>query len=438
MKWTRRARRYRRLKSLLLLASMGGGAYIRSMHRTYQYRLLPNKEQREALGRALAQTRYIYNSALDDRIQSYNNKKSASYLGLTYKTLTKFDQMKALTQWRKESFNGVKNDWLGAWVQHGALDRLDKAYQAFYRRVKSGGEKAGFPRFKGKRFWKSLDVPHHIGYQVVGNRVNIKGLGKLKIKMHRPLPEGHKQCGLTLTQDGKGWLVSMRVEIEAAPDKKLVMPENVVGVDMGIKRFVTTSLGEEKEKAVLGAYYDYEREYRKEERQLRLKQRAVERSKKASSTLDGCEGKNLAKRRKAVQRLHEKIARRRKDFHHKLSTILVDKCDALAFEDLRVKNMVRNTRLSKSIHDAGWSAFVNMCDYKADGAGKHCVTVDAKGTSQVCSACGAIVRKDLSERTHKCDCGVILDRDHNAAINIKKRAVDVLARYNSSDGKSGS
>ncbi len=186
--------------------------------------------------------------------------------------------------------------------------------------------------------------------------------------------------------------------MEAQP---LPTNDKAVGIDVGLTHFATLSNGE---------HISNPRFFRTDERALAKAQRRLSKEKKGT--------KERAKRRKVSARIHERIANRRRNFAHQLSHALVSMFGLIAFEDLNIKGMVKNHCLAKSVSDAAWNQLVQFTTYKAEEAGRRVVLVDPRGTSQRCSDCGAIVIKDLSERVHDCACGLVLDRDHNAAINI--------------------
>ena len=179
-----------------------------------------------------------------------------------------------------------------------------------------------------------------------------------------------------------------------------------IGLDVGIKEFAVLSSGE----PIANPKY-----LQKSERKLKTIQRSLSRKKKGS--------KNRTKARLKVARQHEKVKNQRKDFHHRASSQLVWRYDKIVVEDLQIQNIVKNHNLAKSISDAGWGEFISMLTYKAESAGRTVEKVPPHGTTQECSRCGTIVKKNLSVRVHICPhCGLVLDRDHNAAINILQRA----------------
>ena len=354
---------------------------------TYKYRLLPTKKQHAALASILEDQRQLYNAALQERIDCYRK---------TGKGLSCFDQIKSLTVCRKD-VDGMGGIPLN--LQRWTIRRLDEAYRAFFRRLKSRNGRAGFPRFRGYGRFNSFGFAEFSGIRLLNNRLHFKGLpGSLRIHFHRPLPEG-KICSAQFTRDDKGWSVCLQIKTEA-PEKKAV--ETSVGIDLGLKTFAYQSDG---------VILPNPRIARKAEKELRRRQRQLARCKR---------GSNRRKKVKAkVAKLHAKILNTRNTWLHQQSARIVNQYDLIAVEDLQVKNMVRNPHLARSISDASWSKFTEMLSYKAEKAGKHIIKVNPKNTSKQCSRCKEMVPKTLATRTHKCGhCGLEMDRDENAALNI--------------------
>lgn len=210
-----------------------------------------------------------------------------------------------------------------------------------------------------------------------------------------------KTC--TIRRDGNQWYACFSVEFEPAP---VPVPDASIGIDVGINAFAVLSDG---------TVIENPKHLRKAEKKLMRKQRRLSARKKGSA--------NRRKARKVVAKIHRKIRNQRADFHHKLSRAIVDRYGLIAVEDLNIQGMVRNHHLAKSISDAGWGQFLNFLAYKAENAGCRVAKVTARYTSINCSGCGEQVDKTLADRIHACPfCGLVLDRDHNAAINILNRA----------------
>ncbi|WP_053958342.1 RNA-guided endonuclease InsQ/TnpB family protein [Sulfobacillus thermosulfidooxidans] len=360
------------------------------MRKTYKYRLYPTKEQEAKIQFTLERCRLLYNRLLDERRVAYNTDKT---------TLNYYNQANTLTE-RKKYIPALKQ--VHSQVLQDVVKRLDKAFQAFFRRVKTG-EKPGYPRFKSVSRYNSFTYPQG-GYSINGNRLVLSKIGEVKIKLHRQ-PQGKIKMCTVVVKNGK-YYACLSCEVE--PN---ILPEShkTVGIDLGVKHLAITSDGE---------FYEHPRFLRESERKLRKKQRSVSRKKKGSS-----------RRRKAIRELakvHEHIANQRRDYAHKVSRRLVNGYGLMAFENLNVQGMVKNHHLAKSIVDASWNQLVQYTTYKAEEAGRRVVLVDPKNTSQLCSNCGEIVPKKLSDRVHRCEhCGYVQDRDINAAQNILKRALVV-------------
>jgi putative transposase len=335
------------------------------------------------------------------RIETFKETGNA----LSYNT-----QAKMLTELR-----GQSTFWhrLHIDIQQDTLRRLDKAYDAFFRRLKSG-ENPGFPRFKGKGRYRSITF-NHLSVNLIRNvdnkfaRVIVPKLGQVKMRYHRCLParlDGSDVHGkiktLTIQRKASSWYANITVEVPNVPKVEI---ESAVGIDVGLESFLTTSDGVKVENP---------RHLRIAEKQLKKKQRHLSRRKKGSH-----------RRRKQVAILakhHEHVANQRRDFHYKTAHALFNQFDAVVVENLQIRNMLKNHYLAKSISDASWGNFVKTLESKAENAGTHLLKVPPHGTSQKCSACDSIVEKSLATRTHQCDCGLTVDRDHNAAINILRAA----------------
>ena len=281
------------------------------------------------------------------------------------------------------------------------LARLDRTYQAFFRRVQRG-DKTGFPRFKGR------DRFHSFTFKEYGNGARLENaclvlskIGRIAVRWSRPLAGTPKT--VTVSREADGWYVS--ISCAEVPSRPLPLTGEETGIDLGLEPFATLATGESIANP---------RVFRVAERHLRRAQRRVTRRVQGSH-----------RRRKAaylLARAHQRVRRTRADFHHKTALALVRQYDRIYHEDLQTANLLRNHHLAKSIADAGWSAFLRILSCKAAEAGKIVVAVPAAFTSQACSGCGVLVQKGLSVRWHRCpDCDTSLHRDHNAARNILAR-----------------
>ena len=293
------------------------------------------------------------------------------------------------------------------------MRRLDKAFKAFFRRIKLG-QVPGFPRFKPEDRWHSVLFPTNgDGIRLKGNRLRVQGFdSQLRVRKHRDV-EG-KVKTISIKREADRWYVVLTSDLGSTNFVPNGKPE--VGIDMGLTNFLTTSGGDKIENPRL---------LKETLPELRRANRSLARKKRGS--------KKRVKARNRLQRVHAKVANQRKDFIHKVSQGLVSKFGFVAAEDLKIGNMSRNKHLARSIMDAGWAMFLEATRYKAEEAGCVLVAVDPRGTSQDCSGCGKKVPKDLSVRWHECPhCGLSLDRDHNAARNIMFRA---LARTGPTNGE---
>jgi putative transposase len=276
--------------------------------------------------------------------------------------------------------------------------RIDLAFKAFFRRCKAG-EEPGYPRFRGKGRYDSMTFPQYgKGCQLTDGGLKLSKVGAVRTIQHRPLDGTPKTCTVRRSSTDK-WYVSITCEGDAQP---LPTTGDAVGIDVGLASFYTLSTGEQA---------PCPKFLRTDEKDLKRTQR------KLSAAVKGTPER--AKRRTIVATVHERIANRRSNFCHQESRRLVNRFAVIAVEDLSVNRMVHNHCLAKSIVDAAWSQFAVHLTYKAAWAGKVVVAVNPAYTSQDCSQCGHRERKPLSQRVHQCGCcGLTLDRDHNAALNI--------------------
>ena len=367
------------------------------MYLTYKYRLLTRQRDYKRLDDLIESQRQLYNAALQERIDCYKK---------TGRNVSFFTQVKELTECRNQmpEMKSLPLD-----LQRGTLARLDKAFKLFFGRVKRG-EKPGFPRFKGKGWYDTLEWNEFSGITLKSNKIKSKAFGTIRVHFHRPLPADANIRACKVVRDVKGWSVCFSIRIDT-PDKRTV--QTSIGLDLGLTNLATLSTGESIPTL---------RAARKAARRLRVAQRHVARCTK------GSRGRQLAKDH--VARCYLKTKNQRKTYAHQISKRLVDRFDLIAVEDLNIKGLAQ-TRLGKSILDASWSTLITMLEYKAERAGTHLIKVDPRYTSQDCSQCGNRVKKPLSERMHRCPrCGLSMDRDHNAAVNILNRAVVSPGEHN--------
>lgn len=356
--------------------------------KTFKYRLMPTPAQAHVLETVLWRCRELYNAGLEER------KLAWEKCGVSVNFAMQSAQLPGIKEVRPEYRD------LNAQVLQDVLHRLDKAFQAFFRRVKAG-EQPGYPRFQGKDRYNSFAYPQvgeHGSAALDGGILSLSKIGRIPMRLHRPLQGTPKT--VTISKEADGWYAC--ISCAEVPAEPLPLTGQETGIDVGLKVFLITADGQ---------IIENPRQYRKAEKQLAKAQRCVSRRKKGSK-----------RRRKAVKllaRKHQKVKRQRSDFHHKTALYLLRTYDVIYLEDMQVRNMVRNRHLAKSISDAGWAQFRTILTSKAAYAGKWVVAVPAQYTSQDCSGCEERVPKSLSVRTHVCpSCGLVMDRDENAALNI--------------------
>lgn len=358
------------------------------MHKSFKYRLYPNREQVLALEQTLEMHRYIYNMALAWRKNAYeSNKKSIN-----------FPQQSAQLTIDRANEPCLKLVNANSFMQ--TLRRLDTAFQNFFRRVKNG-EKPGYPRFKGEGQFDSVRFTYGNGCKIRGKKLYLQYIRQVKVKWHREIPEDARITSTTIRRHAGEWYAVFHLDL---PDIEVAQSLNPpIGIDLGLKSFLMTSDGE----SVHAPKF-----FRKSQKKLRIAQRSLARKKKGSN--------RRKKAVSAVAKLHHHIANQRKDFHHKTALNLVSEYGFIAHENLNTKGLARGM-LAKSVNDAGWGNFLNILRFKAECAGVRVVGVNPAYTTQACSFCGCLPAKKitLSDRVYHCDsCGLVMDRDENAARNI--------------------
>lgn len=365
----------------------------RKSFRVIERKLYPNAAQEQSLETYRAECCRLYNRALEQRIKAYKRRNESVSL---------YDQQSLLAKQRGRiaSLRAVPSEFA-----RDALRRLDKAFKAFFRRVKAKARRKGFPRFRARRRYRSM------GYQSPGNyfragAVFVPGIGEIRARGQDAIG---KQKMLRIIRRADAWYAQVVV---TAQDTLPIEPQTIVGIDVGLLAFATLSTGEKIENP---------RFFRKAEQELKYAQRQASRKQKGS--------RNRFKAAKRVAKIHELVKAQRKDFAHQESRKLVNRFDLIGVEALNIKGLAGGM-LAKSVHDAAWGMFLFYLTYKAANAGRQVVAVDPRGTSQECPGCGAVQAKPLSERRHQCGCGLILDRDHAGALVIEARAVAVAAASN--------
>jgi putative transposase len=365
------------------------------MRRAFKYRLWTNKNQERELAIMLETHRRLYNECLAQKKNAYEaEKKSIKYT----------DQSSWFKEERKSNEFYSRLNFSSA---QATMRRLDKAFRAFFRRIKTG-DKPGYPRFKARDRFNSIEFPSHgDGIRLKEDRLRVQHVGIIRVKLHRHV------CGaiktLTIKRECDKWYLVVSCEISNIA--KLINHLPAIGIDVGISHFLTTSDGEH----IANPNF-----LKAELPKLRKQQRSVSRKTKL--------GKNRRKAVRKVQKTHTKIKNVRREFHHKTANEIIRQYGFIAMESLSINAMLRNRRLARSISDVAWASFQNILSYKAESAGATVIGVDPKSTSQACSNCGQIVQKGLSVRVHKCSCGLVLDRDINAARNILQRGIQAWTK----------
>lgn len=363
--------------------------------RAYRYRFSPTAEQARNLAQTFGCVRFVYNWALHKRKRAYFDQ------GITLYTK---DLSAALTALKKEEGTAWLREVSSVSLQQ-ALRHLDTAYKNFFEGC------ADYPVCKKKHHEQSATYTDN-AFTLKGDKLTLaKQQEPLAIAWSRPLPDGAKPSSVTVSKDKSGrYFVSILVEEHIHP---LPQTEQQVGLDVGLKSFVVMSTGE----AIANPKY-----YAKDEKKLARAQRKLAKKKKGS--------KNRHKARKKVARIHARIADKRRDYQHQLSTRIIRENQTVCVESLNVKGMVKNHRLAKAISDVGWGEFVRQLEYKAKWYGRTLIKIDQfYPSSKTCSACRHICEAltlDVREWVCPC-CGVCHDRDHNAAKNILIEGLSMTA-----------
>jgi putative transposase len=360
---------------------------METARKAYKYKLKPTPSQIQALDETLWRCRTLYNTALEQRLFLWKQRGVSQ---------TRYAQEGELKNLRADlpEYAAIHSH-----VLQDVLARLDKTYQAFFRRIREG-QTPGFPRFQGRNRY------HSFTYKAYGNGARLDNgflvlskIGRIAVRMSRSL-EGSPKT-ITISREVDGWYAIL--SCADVPAQPLPTSGRETGIDVGLKVFLITADG---------LRVDNPRLHRRGEKQLAKANRRVARRKQGSK-----------RRGKAVTQLgktHQRVKRQRADFHHKTALALLRQYDTIYLEDLRVANLVRNRRLARSISDAGRAAFRSILEGKAAYAGRRVIAVPSAYTSQDCRGCGRRVLKSLSVRTHVCtSCGLLVDRDENAARNIQ-------------------
>ena len=381
------------------------------MRTAYQYRLRPTPSQVATMSEWLNLLRRQYNHRLGERFDWWEqNRCDVNACPLICHLPELKDNPDFFSQKRglvisKTLFPEYQQ--IHSQVLQNCIERVKKAFDRFLS-GDSNGKKSGRPRFKGMGRYHSFTFPQVKQDCINGKFITLPSFGKVKLIVHRPIPSGFKIKTATIIQKADGWYVILSLEDSSVPVLSPDLPtmDNTIGIDLGLKAFLVDDAGAE---VAIPQFY------RKAQKRLKRLQRSLSHRKEGSSN-----------RRKAIKRVgkaHLKVANQRKDFHYKTAKKLINKGKNIGHEALNIKGLAK-TRMSKSVNDAGWGTFLLILSLKAANAGLQTIAVNPNGTTQDCSSCGVKVPKTLADRWHSCpECGCELDRDHNAAINIKQRAV---------------
>jgi putative transposase len=380
---------------------------------TYQYRLQPNQEQVATLSHWGELLRRHWNYALGERLDYLRRTRcSIDRCSLISEPIgeipSKVDYYSQSANLKETKLLFPEYKDIYADCQQQNLMRLDKAWKRWLI-PDAKGNRGGKPRFKKQGGICSITFPRvnsaKAGANILGSTLKLSKIGEIPIIWHRPIPEGSVIKQATIVSKADGWYVSFALEDNTVPVSLPVDEiKSAIGIDVGLEKFLTTS---DAESIAVPQFY------RKAQTRLARQQRKLARQKKGSI--------NYGNQANKIARLHLHIARQRKDFHYGVAHYLCSNYDLIGFEKLNIKGLAR-TKLAKSILDVAWRSFLNILQAVAVRRGKHTQEVDARSTSIECFNCEERVVKDLSVRVHNCpNCGVSLDRDYNAAINVLKR-----------------
>ncbi len=373
------------------------------MKKTFKFRAYPNKETEINSNTILELCRKLYNLCLEQKRDYYRSTK---------KNLHCFNQICQLPEF-KEAFPEYKQ--IPSQSCQDVVERLNKAFDGFFGRIKYG-KKAGYPRFKKYGNYTSFTLKK-AGWKFQENKLIVKNVGIFKLKLHREIIGKIKTITIRKNNSNK-WFVSF--SCDEVPQIILQKTNQSIGIDVGCESFTTDSTGLKIENP---------RWFKQSQEKLAKAQKEFARKQRQS--------KRREKKRLQISKFHEHIANQRRDFQHKVSKHYVENYDVICIEKMKAWNTF--TSLNKSMRDVAWFQFFDMLRYKAEYAGKEVVEVNPKNTSQICSGCGAMVPKTLDIRIHSCPhCGLVLDRDLNAARNIlrvgmtRQRSVQEPCKYGSS------
>ncbi len=377
--------------------------------RTHKYRLYPSKEQEAIFSEWLETCRRLYNYFVQQRFDHWEIEKQLPKGYRTY--ISYFDQCKQLPELKKDN-HYLKRAYAAVLVN--VAKRVDKTFLNFIREISKGNSKYGKPKFKFRLCYNSFTYPQpgikHQKFRIEDNRIYLGKIGHVKIIVDKDFPNRAILKTCTIKREVNQWYAHISfTQIVSIPE--LQINENkAIGIDLGIKIYGVLSDGKEiKNPKWLQAM----------EKKLVREQKNLSRKKKGS--------KNWKKQLIKLSKIYRKIRLQRNDFLHKETTKLANDYDLIVLEDLRISNLIRNSRLAKNISNVSWGIFQNLLSYKVNEKGKKLLKVNPRNTSQICSNCGEMVRKSLKIRIHECpNCNIVLDRDLNAAKNILQKGLNEL------------
>ena len=371
-------------------------------NKAYKFRIYPSKAQEELIQKTFGCVRFVYNHFLADRKEAYETSKESR---------TMFQQSKALTALKQE------HEWLQEPDKNAlqyALRDLNTAYQNFFRNVKKGVN-PGFPKFKSKKngrksYSTSADNNRT---RIFGNKIHFPKLGDVKASISRQIPAGYRIVSATISQNASGkYFASLLTEYDYTPPKAQIRPEKCLGLDYSSPHFYVDS---ENQTADMPHFY------REAEKKLALEQRKLSKMVKGSN--------NWKKQKIRVARAYEKVRNQRTDWQQKQSTALSNQYDMIAVEDINYQGMAQGLHLAKATNDNGFGQFRTFLGYKLEERGKKLISIDKWfPSSKTCRFCGAVNSElKLQDRTWDCpSCGSHIERDLNAAINIKNQALAMI------------
>ena len=359
------------------------------MFKAYRFRMYPKEDQQAFLTEQFGACRFVWNHFLALR----NERHAKTGKGMTYNEMSAI-----LTEMKKRDEYSWLNNANSQSLQQ-TLMHLDTAFKRFFKNL------GRYPRFKKRRGMQSFSIPQH--FSINDNHMSIPKLKtQIRVFAHRHIEGEVQSLTATMTSSGKYYVTVLTDNTTESVETKPIKPETSVGIDVGLKNFLSLSDG---------VQLSNPRNLEKSGKNLVRRQKELSRKSRGSM--------NREKARIKVARLHEHISNQRMDFHNRVSDILLKQYDTIILEDLNVSGMLKNHHLSKSISDAGWSSFFAMLKTKALQRGKNVIEIGMfEPSSKMCSGCGSI-KKDLklSDRTYHCNaCGLTIDRDLNAAINVWK------------------